>query len=367
MDAFYYLNYIFCIFGFKSRYKKFANANKVIKTVFAILFVYNISISSFVFVVFEDLFGIAWFVNVIVTIVAYVIYCKNHSKIYSLLNKIHSLTPYDNRSAKLLSVILTVIWFTFTSLILTLSYYWSFMFVDFIKQRLRVKVSERLSGDSFAYLIIITMSAINSFGIIGVTMFHYFIYLYSYYILFCFERVHYKKLKQIVTIKVLPHKFDQLCRLRREEMTLNCYINKLNSYVGFIPVLYISELFLRLCGVIIRLSINRGDMQIGFYLSDIITFSVGLVIIIIIVDYMCNKYNVHKIAKLIDECETNDCKLKLEMNLYLQQISLRFTHKPKACGLFYVNGMTILTFISSVVTFAVMFVQLNVPAKINNL
>jgi hypothetical protein len=156
---------------------------------------------------------------------------------------------------------------------------------------------------------------------------------------------------------------EALRRLRTDEIEMQCIVEEVNNSIGFIPIIWLAEMFVRTCIIITVIATRSTSTEdFAFQSIDIYIIYSLLVTTIIIVGRFDAEYDINRITQIVNKCfattKSIDQNLNAEMIRYLQEASNRWSNRPKACGLFQINSNLVLAFINSVITFSVMFVQL---------
>jgi len=185
------------------------------------------------------------------------------------------------------------------------------------------------------------------------------VYLQTYYINYCVKRKHYNNLFNDKFLYGLA----ELRSMRLNELELQSIDNSLNDSIGFVPVIWLSYLFITLCITITHIATTKQSIEMSSIISiDVFLIFFTLIIVIAIVGQLNTKYDINTITLIFNKRFSSELSinenLKLEMIQYLIEASNRCYNRPKSFGLFNVNSTLILSFISSVITFSVMCAQL---------
>jgi len=173
------------------------------------------------------------------------------------------------------------------------------------------------------------------------------------------RRKHYNNLQS----NSFGQNLEALRRLRTDEIEMQNIVEGLNNLIGFIPVIWLAEMFIRTCIIITVMAIRPKNIESSALQSiDIYIIYLLLVTTIIIVGRFDAEYDINRITQIVNKCfattKSIDQNFNTEMIGYLQEASNRWFNRPKACGIFQINSNLVLAFINSVITFSVMFVQL---------
>jgi hypothetical protein len=136
-----------------------------------------------------------------------------------------------------------------------------------------------------------------------------------------------------------------------------------NGLIGFIPMLWISELFIRLCIGITTIATTRLSYDyIILYFFDTIIFHSILLVAIVWIGYLDTRYDSNTVVAIVGKQFApkpgTDLAFELEMIRYLQELAHRSLEPVKSLGLFSINAQFILITANAVISFSVMFVQL---------
>lgn len=148
-----------------------------------------------------------------------------------------------------------------------------------------------------------------------------------------------------------------------EEIQIQELEQKFNELLGFIPVLWMAELFVRLVIGITTIALSPiSPDDIILYFFDTIIFHSILLTVIIFVGYLDNRFDSSSVIAIVNKAFTqkpsNDLSFELEMIKYMSEMSCRSQNPSKSLGLFTINGQFILVSANAVITFSVMFIQL---------
>ncbi len=163
---------------------------------------------------------------------------------------------------------------------------------------------------------------------------------------------------------------SRLRSLRYYEIDLQSIEDTINESIGFIPTIWLTEMFITTCIIITYIATTPQSVGMSLYYStDLIVSYFVVFTIIIIVGLLSSSYDINKITRIVERIfmpltqDSKDYNFKLEMIQYLQEVSNHCNDKPKSCGLFRVNSKLILVYLNAVITFSVMYVQLKSVSK----
>jgi len=161
---------------------------------------------------------------------------------------------------------------------------------------------------------------------------------------------------------------NKLQRIRSDEFELRSIEEKINESIGFVPIVWLTVVFIRICINITEMATNTYNLiELSPGSIDLYIYIVHLSIVIIIVGRLNNIYDINTITNILNKSfsikVSNDLNLKLEMIQYLIESKNYCDNKSKPFGLFDMNSNLILGFVNAIVTFSVMFVQLKLESK----
>jgi hypothetical protein len=204
--------------------------------------------------------------------------------------------------------------------------------------------------------------------VFGGAIFEILVYMQTNYIFYCIQRKHYNTLESNKLICIESQ--SRLRSLRYYEIDLQSIEDIINESVGFIPTIWLTEMFITTCIIITYVATTPQNVWMSLYYStDLIVSYFVVFIIIIIVGLLSSSYDINKITRIVERIlmpltqDSKDYSFKLEMIQYLQEVTNRCNNKPKSCGLFRVNSKLILVYLNAVITFSVMCVQLKSVSK----
>jgi len=192
----------------------------------------------------------------------------------------------------------------------------------------------------------------------GYSFLNIFIYLIVNYIVYRFRCAHYSKIELKITLTELDFR-----RMRIDEIMIDDVEEEVNELIGWIPALWLSDMFIRTCANLAYISLaNVHIIDFTVFWMDNLLFYLMVIGVIIFVGRISDRYDVNTIVKMINKNLStelsNDCCLQFEKIHYLLEMSSRCTNKTKSCNLFTVNANLILSFFTTVIPFSVMIIQL---------
>jgi hypothetical protein len=257
-----------------------------------------------------------------------------------------------------LSSILSILWLICTLLI------WG-LFLTNVKEDIKfdfsIKWKEKNSFTRYIISIIYWSfdELLNAIFVFGLDLMQIFIYLQTYYIFYCMKRTHYKKLSE----KNSENCLKKLQYFGKREIEIQLIEHKLNELIGFVPIVWLTEMFIRSCINITQVSQNwENFLKSSIYSIDFIIFYLIVITVVIIVGRLNSEYDINAITAIVHKSFSfkypNDQNLNLEIIQFLQLVTNGCNNKPKSLGLFEINSNLILTFVNTVITFSVMCIQL---------
>ena len=195
----------------------------------------------------------------------------------------------------------------------------------------------------------------------GIGIMKILVYFQTNYIVYRIRINHYKSLSER---KCHNRDHHLIRRLRIDEIRIRELQQNFNDLIGFIPCLWIMELFIRICTGIVTIVMTQsvGADETVLYFFDTIIFHSILILVIIFVGYFDNKFDCNTVIAIVNRAfapkPSHDLTFDLEMIKYLSELSSRAQNPIRSMGLFTVNGHLILMSANAVITFSVMFIQL---------
>ena len=185
------------------------------------------------------------------------------------------------------------------------------------------------------------------------------VFFQTHYITYRMRTIHYENISKRSQNK----DYLKVRRLRTQEIQIRQLEQKFNDLVGFIPALWMAELFIRLVIGITTIAVSPiGLDSIILYFFDTIIFHSILLTVIIFVGYLDNKFDCNTVIAIVNQAfsqkPSNDLSFELEMIKYMTELSSRSQNPTKSMGLFTINGQFILISANAVISFSVMFIQL---------
>jgi len=356
INQFYYINKLFLIYGFQS------NINRnLMRKFFSILIVLTFLmdfINSILYFIKQslNLLFVSWIMKFTFSIVSYVTYRHKHKTLFETIEKLSNKVK-NNKSIRHLSLLLSIFWLICNFIIYGINTLWVSDQIENIFVTFQIPNSSTNRVLIIIYNILFTFCDI--FYVFGSSLLQILCYLQTNYIMYCLKREHFENL----SIYNCYDCVEKLRRIREYEIRIQAIDHKINDLIGFIPIVWFFYMFVILCIVITQIATTEQSLISSSMNSiDVILFLLTLIIIIGTIGQLNQKFDINKITEVINETlrheDKNDLNLKLEINLYLQEVSNRCNNKPKPCGLFVLIPSLILSFISSVITFSVMCIQL---------
>ncbi len=356
-NSLYYMNIILFIFGLHSSIDK-EIPRKLFFFISILSLVFNLIVWIFIFINnTNDLIFFSWIVKLLIVLISHTIYRYKHKNLLKILTK-----EMENKNIKRLSLALSIVWFIFILIMLL-------MCIQYIKDDITRDILFRNKFENqFVFALkIIFYTLLETSGIfyaMGLAFLQIFIYLQSYYLFYCMRGRHYNNLLFNRTVNI----FLKLRRFRLDEIQIQEFHHNLNDLIGFIPFIWLLDMFFRTCINIIGIARNSSGFEIiVLYSFDVLILHLTLITVIIIVGQLNNQFNINRITSFVNKSfppeDTIDRNFELEMIRYLQELSNRFVDEPKSCGLFVINSKLILSFLNAVITFSVMCFQLHSSFK----
>jgi len=355
MKAFYYVNKIFQLYGLESNTQT-KLIKKLTSIVNIIILAYNMIVWTYFFFEIKGwtLNFLPFYITIYIGIISFLVYRRRHSKLYNLINQF--TVDKEDKNIKKFSLILLLVWFIALSIMMCNNNYWAFKYI--------MELSKNQSLYTLKCINIALMENSTGIFLFGSGLMQILVYMQSYYILYCIKKRHFNNFISIDS----ENKMNKLQRIISDEFELRSIEEKLNELIGFIPIVWLTIIFIRICINITEMATNTYNIiELGPGSIDLYIYTVYLSTIIIIVGRLNNIYDINTITSIINKSfstnVSNDLNLKLEIIQYLIESKIRCNNKPKPFGLFDMNSNLILGFVSSIVTFSVMFIQLKFESK----
>ncbi len=362
-NLFYYMNLIFLFYGLESNIKR--KSTKIFMSIITISFLlYNFILSNLVyFHNVSDLFTISWLIQVYIFVFSYFIYRYKHRELFKLMNQLSN--RIEDKDVKYLSLFLLTVW-----VICITAFFVFYMF--WVKEDAKNDLILNGKESIVRYWLTVIMYTIgessDALFVFGGAIFEILVYMQTNYIFYCIQRKHYNTLESNKFICIESQ--SRLGSLRYYEIDLQSIEGTINESIGFIPTIWLTEMFITTCIIITYIATTPQNVWMSLYYStDLIVSYFVVFIIIVIVGLLSSSYDINKITRIVERIfmpvfqDSKDYSFKLEMIQYLQEVSNRCNNKPKSCGLFRVNSKLILVYLNAVTTFSVMCVQLKSVSK----
>jgi hypothetical protein len=351
MNLFYYLNKILLFYGLESD-----NKRRCIQTSMTIISIsmltLNLILVNFLYESSDGMLEYSWKIKSIVSLISFLIFRIKHKSLYKLI--INLSETLEEKCIKKLSIFLVLIW-----LICTFTLMSSFIYLA-INAPTNYVPKNFKNIPKYVLIIVGIISEISaSVYVFGSCLTQILIYIHTNYIICCMRRKHYRNLQ----LNSFGQNLKALRRLRTDEIEMQYIVEELNNLIGFIPIIWLAEMFIRTCIIITVMAIRPKEIESSAFQSvDIyMTYSL-LVTTIIIVGRFDAEYDINRITQIVNKCfattKSIDQNFNIEMIGYIQEASNRWSNRPKACGIFQINSNLVLAFVNSVTTFSVMFIQL---------
>jgi len=356
INSFYYLNKIFIFYGLESNTKR-KWITKVISIITITNFAYNLIWWTYLFIKTKEsqLTAISWILMLYFNIIAFFVYKRNHSKLYKLVNNLSG--NKEDKNVKRTSLALSILWVITVSILIIISDYW--VVKDYI-----IPSNNRSQYSIFRRINIALLQNSSAIYLLGSGLMEILVYMQSYYIFYCIKKTHFNNL----SANVSENKLEKLQQLRADEFKLRSIEEKLNELIGFIPIVWLTGIFVRTCVNITVIATNSEDIiDSSTGTVDVVIYSVFVSTVIIIVGQLNSIYNINSITSIVNKSFSskisNDQNFQLETIQYLIETTNRCNNKPKPFGLFNINSNLILGLVNAIVTFSVMCVQLKSSCK----
>ncbi len=351
MNLFYYLNKILLFYGLESDNKR--RCIETSMTIISILMLtLNIITANFFYESSDSIFGYSWRIKSLISLISFLILRIKHKSLYKLI--INLSETLEEKCIKKLSMFLGLIW-----LICILVIVYCFFHIFMNDPSIYYSKYFKNTPKHVLFIIGIISETSASIYVFGLCLTEILIYIHTNYIIYCMRRKHYNDLQS----NSFGRNLEALRRLRTDEIEMQCIVEEVNNSIGFIPIIWLAEMFVRTCIIITVIATRSTSTEdFAFQSIDIYIIYSLLVTTIIIVGRFDAEYDINRITQIVNKCfattKSIDQNLNAEMIRYLQEASNRWSNRPKACGLFQINSNLVLAFINSVITFSVMFVQL---------
>ena len=207
---------------------------------------------------------------------------------------------------------------------------------------------------------IIVLSVIDCLSAMGTFTSSALVYLFIVKVIYCEENEYFEKIIQMLTKH--DHERDIKCflvKLVKQRQLLNDVKTRLVNCLSFLPLLWFCHLFLYIAGVAVFAQRRENNLVLFDCLTDGLNIVYEITIVITIMTSIdeINQLIQKKIREICDVLIDNPSYFIIEGGLRDLKESCA-TFEFSVCNLFTLNKRLFLGFLSSLLTFTTLFIQI---------